>query len=250
MGNTVDVPFPPQRIISLVPSQTELLHDLRIDERVVGITKFCERPIEWQLAKTKVGGTKSINMEKIVELQPDIIIGNKEENDKQSIELLQKRYPVWMSDINTLEDAIAMILAVGEIAERGRESKTMVETIRDEFAKVIKTEGTVLYLIWNEPWMGVGANTFIHSILSLIGYKNVLNSIERYPKLTMDKIKSLNPDYIFLSSEPYPFREKHMEELKLHLPEARIRLVDGQFFSWYGSRLMKAPAYFNQLQVL
>lgn len=247
MGNEVKFNFPPQRIVSLVPSQSELLFDLGLDHQVVGITKFCEHPQNWRKTKAKVGGTKNLKLDVIESLQPDLIIGNKEENDKDSIEALQKKYPVWISDIVRLDDAFGMINAVGELTGSLGKSNVINDQIKGAFSQMKKHEGSVLYLIWRNPWMGVGTHTFIHSILQQMGLTNVLADAPRYPELTVQQIQQLQPDFVFLSSEPYPFREQNIAELKQVLPLAQFKLVDGQFFSWYGSRLIHAPAYFNNL---
>ncbi len=247
MGKEVRFNYPPQHIISLVPSQTELLYDLGLDGQVVGITKFCEHPASWRKVKTIVGGTKKLRLDIIESLQPDLIIGNKEENDQASIEALQKMYPVWMSDIVTLEDAMWMIKSIGEITYRMDQGEAIVSKIVSGFAQIKKRKAKVLYLIWRRPWMGAGSGTFIHSMLQEIGFTNVLADQSRYPEITPQQIRALQPDHILLSSEPYPFSEKHIDELKEICPAARLALVDGQFFSWYGSRLIGAPDYFNSL---
>ncbi len=249
MGNKIEFNYPPIRIISLVPSQTELLYDLGLDHQVVGITKFCERPSKWLKTKTIVGGTKKLYLDVIDSLQPDLIIGNKEENEKQSIEALQKKYPVWVSNIVTMKDALSMIELLGEITACDDKSKIISSEIAEAFNSIVKRQGSVLYLIWREPWMGVGSDTFIHSILNEIGLTNVLEKQARYPELTNKFIRSLDPKHVLLSSEPYPFAEKHMEELQEIFPKAKVMLVDGQYFSWYGSRLREAPGYFKELKI-
>lgn len=246
MGNEVQFNYPPQRIVSLVPSQTELLYDLGLGDRVVGITKFCELPVSWYKEKTKVGGTKKLNLDVITALHPDLIIGNKEENDKESIEVLQQNYPVWMSDIVTLDDALWMIDAIGELTNSLEKSRVINNQITEAFSEIKRGKGRVLYLIWRDPWMGAGKDTFIDAMLSKMGLTNVLAST-RYPELSSEQIQAFNPDHIFLSSEPYPFKKKHFSELQDIFPHSRLTLVDGQFFSWYGSRLMRAPDYFNTL---
>src|SRR4051812_11307667 len=115
MGNAVELEGPPSRIVSLVPSQTELLFYLGLDKEVAGITKFCIHPAEMFHSKPRVGGTKKYDFEKIRQLAPDLIIGNKEENEQKQVEELQKLYPVWMSDIRNLADALQMIRSVGEL---------------------------------------------------------------------------------------------------------------------------------------
>jgi ABC-type Fe3+-hydroxamate transport system substrate-binding protein len=250
MGHTLALKIPPRRIISLVPSQTELLADLGLDEQVVGITKFCVHPADWLKYKTIIGGTKNFWFEQIEQLGPDLIIGNKEENYKEGIEKLRESYPVWMSDISTIDDALEMISSLGEITSTQRASEGIVTGIRSKFENAKQHHGqSVLYLIWRNPWMTVGGDTFIHEMLSIIGLRNATAMKTRYPKISEEEIKSLNADYIFLSSEPFPFREQHVKEIQQISPSAKVLLVDGEMFSWYGSRLVQAPDYFNTLQL-
>jgi ABC-type Fe3+-hydroxamate transport system substrate-binding protein len=250
MGRTILIDCPPQRIISLVPSQTELLADLGLTQSVVGITKFCVHPQGWLKQKTIVGGTKKFRIDAIQKLNPDLIIGNKEENYKEGIEALSQLYPVWMSDITTFQEAMAMISSVGEITSTSNDAGKIVNVIRSKFQTIQKFKRqTVLYLIWKEPWMTIGSDTFIHDIITMLGWNNVTSNETRYPELSATQISLLAPDYIFLSSEPFPFGAKHVEEIKKLTPRSKVLLVDGEMFSWYGSRLMKAPDYFNTLQL-
>lgn len=249
MGSQVEIKFPPQRIVSLVPSQTELLHSLGLEKEVIGITKFCVHPPHWRNEKRIVGGTKKLNPETIDDLKPDLIIGNKEENEKTVVELLKQKYPVWMSDVVTLEDAYQMIQMLGELCDRQDRAYQIVDQVKGAFANLSKSAGSVLYLIWMNPWMAAASGTFIHAMLSVIGLVNVLASQSRYPELTQPIMKTLHPDYVFLSSEPYPFEQKHIDSIQSIFPQAKVILVNGEYFSWYGSRLIKAPDYFNSLEL-
>ncbi len=247
MGAVVSIPEEVNRIISLVPSQTELLFDLGLGHKVVGITKFCVHP-EGEVKNTeKIGGTKKFNFEKIQSLRPDLIIANKEENYKEGIEQLRSKYPVWVSDIFTLEDAFNMILEVGKITQKTEQAKRLVGEIELGFEQVTTLDNptTVAYLIWNKPTMAAGGQTFIDHLLRRLGFHNVFSQITRYPEI--DPELESSPDYIFLSSEPFPFREKHISTYKTHFAKSKIKLVDGEFFSWYGSRLRQAPKYFREL---
>lgn len=252
LGDIITVPDFPIRIVSLVPSQTELLHDLGLGERVVGITKFCVHPKEWFKAKTRIGGTKQVNIEAVKALSPDLIIGNKEENTKDDIEALRELAPVWMSDIETLADALQMIIDVGALTDTLDNANDIAESIRasfDSFQSSIKDK-SVLYLIWKNPYMGAAEGTFIHDLLTNeLGFKNVLSPQSRYPICDLNDLKE-QPDYIFLSSEPYPFKKEHMDELVQRFPFSNVLLVDGEYFSWYGSRLMGTAEYFASLQAL
>jgi ABC-type Fe3+-hydroxamate transport system substrate-binding protein len=250
LGREVQIQESPKRIISLVPSQTELLSDLGLDEEIVGITRFCVHPPKWRKTKPSIGGTKQFNFKLIDELEPSLIIGNKEENYQEGIERLATKYPVWVSDIYNLDDAYAMMSQIGKITGTKEKADMIVSDIRSRFSAIQKKAPlSVLYLIWRKPWMAAGARTFINSILVELGLKNCLNDISRYPELNDGQIAALSPQIILLSSEPYPFREKHVLELAEVCPHARIVLVDGEMFSWYGSRLKLAADYFNSLDL-
>ncbi len=253
MGQEVTVNFPPKRIVSIVPSQTELLFDLGLDKEIIGLTKFCIHPIEKFAERTKVGGTKKLNIDLIKDLKPDLIIGNKEENTQSDIEELSQFFPVWMSDIFTLDDAMKAISDIGELVDRSPEAAYLNHLISAGFndLKTLALQNRIdkkaAYLIWRKPYMAAGKNTFINDVLVSNGITNIIDA-ERYPEITLKKLEALNPQLILLSSEPYPFKEKHIEEIQEALPEAKIMLVDGEMFSWYGSRLVKAVQYFFEFQ--
>lgn len=239
----------PTRIVSLVPSQTELLFYLGLEKEVIGITKFCIHPADSIKVKTVVGGTKKFNIEKIDELQPDLIVGNKEENYQEGIELLSKKYPVWMSDIVSLQSSYAMIEELGKILGRVNPAKTLVNSLRSSIKLIPQFTGkTVLYVIWRKPWMAVGKETFIDNVLSSVGFTNVVTE-NRYPSFLDQEAKRYAPDYVFLSSEPYPFTLKHLSEVQQLFPLSKILLIDGELFSWYGSRLLLLPDYLKSLQL-
>ena len=255
MGREVIIDFPPQRIISLVPSQTELLFDLGLGERVVGITKFCVHPHDKFKSTTKIGGTKKLDIEKIRSLKPDLIIGNKEENEKSQIEELMHEFPVWMSDIINLDQALDMVKKIGELTDTESKTISLIEKLKIDFesfrieAKTEKNKRSnrVAYFIWKDPYMVAGRDTFINSMLNLCGLENVFSEMGRYPVVTSDLISAANPNMIFLSSEPYPFADKHLQEFKAIVPNVNVQLVDGELFSWYGSRLLHSVNYFRKI---
>lgn len=250
IGHEVELIGVPQKIISVVPSQTELLFDLGLDEEVRGITKFCIHPNNWYKSKERVGGTKTLNIEKIKELQPDLIIANKEENTKEQIEQLQKLFPVWTSNISNLTEGLEMILEVGKITGKQTKAEQLTQQIKKEFKKLesINHKKSCLYLIWRNPYMSVGKSTFINDVIQRAGFLNVLAHFdENYPIISEHELKELNPDYVLLSSEPYPFKEKHVKEINDLLPKTKVVLVDGEMFSWYGSRLTKSANYIVDL---
>lgn len=247
LGNSLEINHTPSRIISLVPSQTEFLYDLGLDDAVCGITKFCVHPESWYKSKTRVGGTKELKLDVIQSLNPDLIIANKEENTKAQIEELAAQFPVWVSDVNTLDDAYDMMLEIGRITGKGERAQDIVSEVIRGFDQVQTSPATrILYLIWKDPYIGVAANTFINSVLEEAGFENVLAPETRYPQLDKD-LRYLNPEVVLLPNEPYPFNEKHKAALSLILPEAKVVLADGELLSWYGSRLTQTPAYLNRL---
>lgn len=293
-GRSVFITDIPARIVSLVPSQTELLFDLGLEMKVAGITKFCIHPADWLRSKTIIGGTKTVKLNLVHQLQPDLIIANKEENVKEQIEELSKQYPVWISDINTLEDAIAMIREVGHITSTLDNAEKMIteierafielkiEYLKEERTKIQDPKGertkkqepkkendeetgkalpdlsapgsrfatpvSTCYLIWKDPYMTAGGDTFINDMLLHCGLSNAFGHLPRYPEITISQLQAANPALILLSSEPFPFRQKHIDELQPYFPDAKIIAVDGEMFSWYGSRLLKSPGYFKTLQ--
>ena len=250
LGRRVAVPFPPQRIVSLVPSQTELLFDLGLGERVVGVTKFCTHPTEARTQATVIGGTKNFAFDKVAALKPELIIGNKEENYQEGIEQLATNYPVWLSDISDLPTALDMIRRVGFIAGTKEKAEAMAATIDASFAALETGETAIpaAYLIWRRPYMVAAMGTFIDDMLRRAGFSNVFAKHSRYPEITAEQLADAAPQRILLSSEPYPFGAKHVAEFQAICPNAKIEIIDGELFSWYGSRLLKSAAYFSQLR--
>ncbi|MDR0801857.1 helical backbone metal receptor [Fluviicola sp.] len=246
MLRTVEVNSTVSRIVSLVPSQTELLADLGLRKKLVGITKFCIHPSELRREVQLVGGTKNVRIDLIRSLKPDLIIGNREENNQADIEVLEKEFPVWMSDIFNLEDALEMLTEIGKITgaeAKAGELKTAITNNFEQLHDLKLTGKSVLYLIWKNPYIAAGKHTFIDAMLQTLGFENAVKE-KRYPEAAL---ATLAPDFVFLSSEPYPFKEKDTEELQQQFPASKIVLVNGEYFSWYGSRLLGAPAYFLKL---
>ncbi|MCX2479550.1 helical backbone metal receptor [Pedobacter sp. MC2016-15] len=253
LNREVIINYPPRRIISLVPSQTELLFELGLSEEIIGITKFCIHPAAQCKVKQKIGGTKKLDIDLIRSLKPDLIIGNKEENTRENIELLSAEFPVWLSDVSTLEEAMEMISQIAELVDRQPEAAYLNHLIKAGFTDLQTLalqhgiDKKVAYLMWKEPYMLAGRETFINDILMKIGLSNI-STESRYPVTGLEELALMKPDLVLLSSEPFPFREKHMDELQQALPGVEIMLVDGEMFSWYGSRLIKAVQYHFQLQ--
>ncbi|KDN56076.1 ABC transporter substrate-binding protein [Flavobacterium seoulense] len=241
----------PQRIISLVPSQTELLVDLGLESKIVGITKFCVHPENLRKHKTIVGGTKKVDYDKIKALNPDIIICNKEENTLEIVENLRKITTVWVTNVITIEDNQKMISDFGNlfgcVAEAGNWNQKITLALND-FKQFIENKPIqkVAYFIWKNPYMVAGSNTFINELLQLNRFENVYANQSRYPEVDIENSNE-DVDFVFLSSEPYPFKEKDVLEMTHFCPETKIFLVDGEMFSWHGSRLLKALNYFKEL---
>ena len=249
-GNEIELPGIPARIISVVPSQTELLHALGLEQEVIAITRFCIHPAHWFVNKTKVGGTKNLNLPQIHRLSPDLIIANKEENSREQIEELMRYYPVWISDINNLQGACDMIVQLGEITGKREAAQTLARSVQAGFRSLLvdQTPIQAAYLIWQKPYMVAGSGTFIHSMLREAGFDNVFKDHLRYPTISLEELRAKKPGLILLSSEPFPFTQKHVEELQQRIPGTRSILVDGEMFSWYGSRLLESPGYFRELR--
>ncbi|HTI61724.1 helical backbone metal receptor [Mucilaginibacter sp.] len=248
MNRAVELASIPKKIISIVPSQTELLFDLGLDEEITGITKFCIHPAATVKQKVKVGGTKQLNIRLIKELNPDLIIGNKEENEQTQIEELMELFPVWMSDISDLDGALDMIGKVGALVGKSENAGQLSNQIKQQFSYITSQQINlrVAYLIWRKPYMVAGNGTFIDDMLQKCGMVNAFTA-ERYPEVSNEQLLAAKPDVVLLSSEPYPFGDQHIREFESLLREAKIKLVDGEMFSWYGSRLLRAPKYFKEL---
>ena len=182
-------------------------------------------------------------------MQPDLIIANKEENVKEQIEELANDLTVWVTDVNTLEDAFNMISDVGDLTHKTTEAEALITRIKTEFSELQTTNYKLqtAYLIWQKPYMTIGGDTFINDMLEHCGLQNIFKNKSRYPEINLGDLQTASCQLVLLSSEPYPFKQKHADELQTQLPGKKIMLVDGEMFSWYGSRLLKAPAYFRNL---
>lgn len=252
LKRTLQLKETPKRIVSLVPSQTELLVDLGLESLIFGVTKFCVHPNYLIKTKTVVGGTKQLHIDRVKALDPDIILCNKEENTKAMISELEAIAPVHVSNIYNLEDSYELISMYGELFQVEERAFTIVSTIKKEcerFQNKIKPypRRKVAYFIWKDPWMVAASNTFIDSVLSEAGFENIFRNEKRYPEISLDDSKLKATDALFLSSEPFPFKDSHVSELRTRFPKKEIKVVDGELFSWYGSRLQYAFEYFETL---
>lgn len=242
----------PRRIISLVPSQTELLVDLGLESSIVGVTKFCVHPKHLRMSKAVVGGTKQINIEKIKALQPDIILCNKEENTEEIIKSLEDIAPIHVSDIYNLEDCfelINMYAAIFDVEDKALDLISNIQIEREAFKLQFQNKDKlkVAYFIWKNPWMVAASDNFIDIMIKEAGFLNAFENEKRYPEIDLNYKALAEADLVFLSSEPFPFKEEHVLELQSQFPEKTIKIVDGEMFSWYGSRLLKSYSYFKRL---
>jgi len=253
IGREIVLRSVPKRIVSLVPSQTELLCDLALDNELVGITKFCVHPFHLKATKTIVGGTKKVDFDKIRDLNPDFILCNKEENSYDMLPELEKIAPTYFSDVNTIQDAIDLILRLGSIFNRRTESDNLAHKIEfklNDFKQFAKDKPTrkVAYFIWAKPWMVAGNDTFINEMLALNKFENIYANMSRYPKVEINRIRHEgDPDVILLSSEPFPFKDEHAMEISSYTNRSITVFGDGEMFSWPGSRMLLAFDYFKAL---
>lgn len=244
----------PKRIVSLVPSQTELLYDLGLEPNLIGITKFCVHPAHLKARTTIVGGTKKVHIDKIAELKPDIIIANKEENTLEIVEALTAIAPVWVTDIETIGDNLQMIADFGQLFNVRTEARKWIDKIQyatDDFKRFMsgRKPHRVAYFIWKNPHMVAGGGTFINEMLRLNNFVNIYEDRGRYPEIIIQKMRIQgDPEIVLLSSEPYPFKDEDAFELGRFTHHAKTIFVDGEMFSWYGSRVVKAFGYFKVLQ--
>lgn len=245
------------RIISLVPSLTELLYDLDLDEAIIGRTRFCVHPAEKVTQAEIIGGTKNPNIPRIVKMRPDLVICSREENNKDHVRRIEQLTAAKMiiTDIKTIDQALAAIAEIGEAtgtAERASELAQQIEAERPAAGTFDPVPAA--YMIWKKPLMSVGGDTYIHDVMREFGLQNVFGHRRRYPETSIRELSGnpaesvashdriAPPRYILLSSEPYPFKKEHAKEFNAELADSGIQalLVDGEHFSWYGSRMLRA----------
>jgi len=237
------------RIISTVPSITELLYDLDLADEVVGITKFCVHPDSWYRNKTRIGGTKNLKLDIIRQLNPDLIIANKEENTKEDIEALED-FEILLTDVKKLEDNFGLIENIAMLCNRKEKGHKLAFQFEDTIESIRQDMfASGVYFIWKKPYMSVGSDTYIHSIMNHMGIDNVLKKHQRYPVLSAEDIDTLNVELALFSSEPFPFKSKDISDFETVKPGTKAFLVDGEFFSWYGSRLIRMKEYGIQLSL-
>lgn len=240
------------RLVSLCPSLTELVFDLGAGDDLVGRTKFCVHPADRVPMVEKVGGTKNPKIERIIELRPDLVLMNEEENRAEDAAALTAAgLRVHTSMPRTAADTAAMVRSIGVALHRAREAEPIAADIERRADRVRRAAGRyppVRYacLIWREPIMTVNDDTFIAGLMSLPGGRNVFGSrAERYPVITAADLHDADPLLVLLPNEPFPFDAKHIEELAAAsgLPRERFILADGELLSWHGSRTPRGIDY-------
>lgn len=248
LGRNVNFHYPPKRIVSFAPAITDTLYSLGLDTKIVGRTRFCVHPKGKVEKAINVGGTKDMKIERVQALTPDIVITEKEENTKEMVEELEKFVPVYVFEIQTVEDALKMIVDLERLTDRSEEAIELKQKIIAAFNKIpaLEVKKRIAYVIWKNPYMVVGKNTYIQSLLQRLGFENPFVEFEgRYPTVTEEDLRAANLDYLLLATEPYPFREKHKQEFRDIAPGANLKIVDGEMF-WYGVKMLDAAKYFKE----
>lgn len=236
-----------QRIVCLVPSLTEALFAFGVGERVVGRTRYCTQPPRAVGRVAKVGGTKKVDVGRVLSLEPDLVVAVKEENAREDVEeLMTSGVPVFLGAPETVEDAVGML---GELAEAVGAPKDRSEAVLGPIERVCarlreaEPENTrrVFAPIWKRPYMSVGSDTYVHDVLELCGGENICGGETRYPTVTLEEIETAKPEVVLLPDEPYPFSAEDLPEFyALDAPAARedrIHLIDGKMLTWYGPRM-------------
>jgi ABC-type Fe3+-hydroxamate transport system substrate-binding protein len=233
------------RIVSLVPSITELLCDLGLSEQLVGRTGFCIHPWETVKSIPKVGGTKDVLMDRVRELEPTHVVVNIDENLKEDAETLAEFVPnVVVTHPLGPRDNLDLYRQMGETFGVKAEAEKLCAEFEAAYERATKDRGPeqrVLYLIWRDPWMTISPETYISQTLSLFGWETVPRQTEeRYPQID---ISACDVDRVLLSSEPFHFKEQHVREVEGLVPGATVSLIDGEMTSWYGSRAIRGLDY-------
>ncbi len=244
------------RIVSLVPSITELLFDLDLSDQVVGRTGFCIHPRERVRDVPKVGGTKDVNLARLRKLAPTHVIVNIDENEQPTVDLLRDFVPnVIVTHPNAPHDNLHLYRLLGGIFDRSAQAETLRERLQQELDTCAATNWSrerVLYLIWMKPWMTVAADTYIARTLALVGW-DVLHGAggfagaARYPEVELEAAVGA-VDRVLLSTEPFMFREKHRDRLRAQYTNKSVQLIDGEMTSWYGSRAIAGLRYLREMR--
>jgi ABC-type Fe3+-hydroxamate transport system substrate-binding protein len=248
LGREVEFSFPPKRIISIVPGITDILYALDLENEIVGRTRYCIYPKDKVKQAKTVGGTKRIKMDQIRELEPDLIVSEKEENTKEIVAQLEKEFPVYVCEVQTLDDTFNIIEDLGKVTDRQKVSEKLQSEIRKAIQSLPSVHGKKFaYVIWQNPYMVAGSDTYITSLMEKMGFINAFAGYEgRYPEVSEDDFRNEDLDFIFLATEPFPFQEKHIQHFSELFPDVEVRSLDGEMF-WNGPRIIEASSYFNKV---
>ncbi len=248
LNRTVEINGVPQRVVSLVPSITETLADLGLAKHLVAVTRFCKYPLELTKLLPKAGGPKNIDIDKIVDLQPHLVIAVKEENDKEQVLKLAEQVPVIVFDINSVEDAFNMLDGLGAVFDRADVTAGVINSIKQKLEKYSPAGSykKTMYLIWKNPWMAAGRSAFIGAMMKVAGFDNFISG--RYPQVSRQEFEKANT--LLLATEPYHFTESDRQQLLEEYPDKNVIIVDGEMFTWYGTHMLKAIDYFERLTLM
>lgn len=234
----------PERIVSLVPSLTEALFAFGLGEKVVGRTRYCTQPPRAVGKITKIGGTKKVDLESILSLEPDLVVAVREENPRESVEaLMDAGVPVLLGEPETVAGAVEFLKEIADRIEAPRAQAVLepIERVCERLRSAKPETRRVFAPIWKEPYMSVGSDTYVHDVLKLCGGENICGDSERYPEVSLEEIEAKQPEAVLLPDEPYPFSAEDLPKFyALDVPAARddrIHLVDGKLLTWYGPRM-------------
>ncbi|MFJ8063599.1 ABC transporter substrate-binding protein [Psychrobacillus sp. NPDC096426] len=247
IGRQVNVSITPKRIVSICPAITETLFTLGLKNEIVGRTKYCIFPEGIVENVPIIGGTKEVNVEKIRALQPDLILAEKEENTEEIVQVLEEIAPVFVLEVQSIKEAYRFIQTLGFLTNKEQVAEQLIDSVKAVFPSPYIQSKNAAYAIWRKPYMVVGGTTYINDVLHTLGFHNPFAKEEsRYPAVTKESLADTNLDVLFLASEPFPFKEKHIAEFQAFLPNTKIVLVEGEMF-WYGSRMEIAGSYLKEL---
>jgi ABC-type Fe3+-hydroxamate transport system substrate-binding protein len=243
---------PAQRIVSLVPSATELLCALGLADALVGVTAYCVEPPEVVRRRVRVGGEKDPDLDAIRALAPDLVVANVEENRREDVEALRGAgIPVWVTYPRSVADGLRMIGELGAVTGTSAAAGALLAELEPLAARVrveaaARSPVAVFYPIWRGPYMTINRDTYVSDVIAVCGGRNVFaDEPARYPVVTLDEMARRRPDVILLPDEPFRFRRAHLADFAPHrdvpaVRDGRILLVDGKRFSWHGPRLAEA----------
>lgn len=244
VGRTIEIAISPKRIISLCPAITTTLFSIGLDKEIIGRTRYCLFPENKVEQLEVVGGTKDINLEKIRTLNPDLIIAEKEENTEEIVLQLEKEFPVYVFEVQSIEDNDRMIQDLGQLTNKETASARLREQILQALGSLPNLQGKkVAYMIWQNPFMVVGDDTYINALLGAMNLVNPFTAVEgRYPVVTLEDLQQMDLDYLLLATEPFRFKERHVEKMASLLTTVQVSLIDGEMF-WYGVNMIDGANY-------